>query len=48
MINIALNNSGAIELDAVGVDGALHATSDRQFLGDDVALHLGAIAELDS
>jgi hypothetical protein len=40
MIDIALNHGGAIELDAIGADRALDATTDRQFLRDNVALDL--------
>jgi hypothetical protein len=40
MENIALNNSGASQLDAVGMDGALDMAADRQFLRNDLALHL--------
>ena len=47
MIDIALNDGGAIELDAIGADRTLDATSDRQFVGDNIALDLRAIAYLD-
>jgi len=40
MENITLNDSGAIQLDAVGMDGALNVAADRQFLCADLALHL--------
>src|SRR6516225_9898858 len=40
MENIALNDSGAIYRDAVGMDGALDVAADRQFLCADLALYL--------
>src|SRR5215470_8227499 len=40
MKNIALNDSGAIYRDAVGMEGALDVAADRQFLCADLALYL--------
>src|SRR5215470_13642942 len=47
MIDVALDNRGAVELDAIGADGAFDATTDRQFLRDDIAFDLRAVADLD-
>ena len=47
MIDVALDHGGAVQPDAVCMDRALHAAADDQFLGDDIALHVGAVADLD-
>src|SRR5262245_34485985 len=47
MIDITLHNRGAVQLDAVSADRAFDATTDRQFLRDDIAFDLRAVADLD-
>src|SRR5262249_16796165 len=47
MIDIAFDDRGAVQLDAVGADRAFDATTDRQFFRDDIAFDLRAIADLD-
>src|SRR5262249_6664017 len=48
MIDIALDDRGAVQLDAIGADRAFDAATDRQFLCDDIAFDLRTIADLDS
>src|SRR3984957_14775131 len=45
MKDVALDDRGAGQPDAVGVDGALDAPTDAQVLGNDVALHLRAVTD---
>ena len=46
MIDIAFNDRGAVQLDAIGADRAFNATTDGQFLRDDIAFDLRTIANL--
>src|SRR5215469_5319866 len=46
MENVALDGRAAVELDAVGMDGALDAAADAQIVGDDVAFDFGAWCDL--
>src|SRR4029079_10816117 len=48
MIDIPLDDRGAVELDAIGADIAFDATTDRQFLRNDITFDLRTIADLDS
>ena len=47
MENIALNDSGAIYRDAVGMEGALDVAADRQFLCADLALYVRPFGDHD-
>ena len=47
MKNIPLDHGGAIELDAVGVDGAFKVAANCQFLRDDVTLYPRAFGDHD-
>jgi hypothetical protein len=47
MKNIPLDHGGAIELDAVCVDGPLDLSTDSQLLRDYVALHFCAFVDQD-
>src|SRR6476620_4375022 len=47
MIDIPLDDRGAIELDAIGADSTFDATTDRQFLRNDITFDLRTIADLD-
>src|SRR5215475_10281218 len=40
MIDIALDDRGAVQLDAIGADRAFDAAADRQLLRDDIAFDL--------
>jgi hypothetical protein len=45
MENVALDDSGAVQLDAVAVDRAFDAAADAHIVGDDIAFDIGALGD---